>query len=66
MKVKKKLLCYILSFIGVFSFFGVCFKDAPVWWYTLCIAIGFLCLFLVNYIDPQFFLEKDKQGNTIE
>lgn len=66
MKAKKKLLCYILSFTGVLSIFGVCFNNAPIWWHMLCIAISFLCLFLVNHIDPQFFIKKDRQGNIIE
>lgn len=64
--MKVKIMCWLLSIIGVTSFAGICVENAPVWWYTLCIAIGFLCFFLVNQIDPHFLIEKDKNGKVIE
>ena len=64
--MKAKIVCYIFSFLGILGVFGITAEDAPIWWYTLCICVTVLCILVVHEIDPQFFIEEDKNGKVIE
>jgi len=64
--MKAKIFCYIFSFLGILSMFGITAENAPIWWYIICLCVTFLCIILVHEINPNFFLEKDRNGNVIE
>lgn len=62
----KKILCYVLAFIGTLALFGIAVENAPFWWYLLSLCVIYFCYRDVTRIDPEFWIERDKEGRIIE
>lgn len=56
----------MLASIGTLALFGIAVESAPFWWYLLSLCIAYLCFRDVTRIDPEFWIERDKDGKIIE